>query len=460
MSNQAPGAHPLEPAPLLAGEEGDRPLTERLLQYVWRPPGRAWWTLFGIGLLGSVLLVLGITATLLYGIGTWGNNIPVAWAFAIINFVWWIEIAHAGTLISAVLLLFIQKWRNSINRFAETMTVIAVLCAGIFPILHLGRPWYAFWLIPYPSTLGVWPQFRSPLVWDVFAVGTYLIVSTLFWYTGLVPDLAAARDLSARRWQRILYGVFAIGWRGSTRHWRHHRVAYLMFAGLITPLVITVMSVISFDFTAGILAGWHSTIFPPYFVAGAILSGFAMVATLLIPVRRFLHLEAVITPRHLDNMARVILVTSLFTFYSYIMEYFMAWYGGNPFEIAVEVNQAAGFYRSLWWGTVFCNSLVPQLFWSARMRRSPWLLWTASLLINIGMWTERFMIVVNPLHRDYLPSSWRTYAPTYVDWSLLTGTLCFFLTCYLLFLKLLPAVPIGDVKELQHERPLRRTGTS
>jgi molybdopterin-containing oxidoreductase family membrane subunit len=440
----------LEPAPLILGTPTDKVLNDELLDHVWNPR-RGWLVLFGIALAGTGLLAVGLTVTLARGIGAWGNNIPVAWAYDIINFVWWIGIGHAGTLISAILLLFQQKWRTSINRFAEAMTLFAVMQAGLFPLIHMGRPWFGFWLFPYPSTLGAWPNFKSPLVWDVFAVSTYLTVSFLFWYLGLIPDLAALRDSSTKKAQRIAYGIFALGWRGSARHYQHYRIGYLILAALSTPLVLSVHSIVSFDFAVSQLPGWHTTIFPPYFVAGAVFSGFAMVMTLMIPARKLLGFERVVTERHLENMAKVMLVTGMMVSYGYLMEHFIAWYSGNPYEAFVFVNRATGPYRAIYFTMLFCNVVVPQAFWWRKARTNIAWLWIASLLINVGMWTERFIIIVTSLHRDFLPSSWGMYAPTWVDWSIYLGTLSFFGLLFLLFLRFVPAVAVTEVKELRHE---------
>jgi Ni/Fe-hydrogenase subunit HybB-like protein len=441
---------PLEPAPLILGTPTDRVLNDEIFEPIWNPR-RGWKYLFLAALAGTGLLVVGVTWTLARGIGVWGNNIPVAWAFGIINFVWWIGIGHAGTLISAILLLFQQKWRTSINRAAEAMTIFAVMQAGLFPLLHTGRPWFAFWLFPYPSTLGAWPNFKSPLVWDVFAVSTYFTVSLLFWYLGLIPDLAALRDTAKTKLRAMAYGIFALGWRGSARHWQHYRIAYLLLAALGTPLVLSVHTIVSFDFAVAQLPGWHTTIFPPYFVAGAVFSGFAMVMTLLIPVRKLLRLERVITPRHLENMNKVMLATGLMVAYGYLMEHFIAWYGGNPYEAFVFLNRREGPYRVVYFMMLFCNVVVPQLFWWKRARNSIWWMWIAAVLINVGMWSERFIIIVTSLSQDFLPSSWRTYAPTWVDWSIYVGTISFFGLLFLLFLRYVPVVAAMEVKELNHE---------
>jgi Ni/Fe-hydrogenase subunit HybB-like protein len=444
---------PLEPDVLIEGAQTDASLNDSLLDHVWRGAGRGWWMLFGCALSMLGLLGVAITWTLYKGIGAWGNNIPVGWAFGIINFVWWIGIGHAGTLISAILLLLQQKWRTSINRFAEAMTLFAVICALLFPLLHTGRPWFAaYWLMPYPSVQRIWPQFKSPLTWDVFAVSTYFTISLLFWYLGLVPDLASLRDSSKSKTKRIIYGLFAMGWRGSGRHWAEYKWAYLLLAGLSTPLVLSVHTIVSFDFAVSVIPGWHTTIFPPYFVAGAVFSGFAMVATWMIPARYFLGLKHVVTVKHIENMCKVMLATGLMVTYGYIMEHFIAWYSGNPYEYGQ-------FFRVRWHGPmsgifmtmVFCNCVVPNIFWIKKVRTHMGAVWIASLLINVGMWCERFNIVVTSLHRDFLPSSWHNYAPTWVDISLFIGTIGLFSTLFLLFLKFVPAVAVTEVKEFRHE---------
>lgn len=452
----------LRPAPLIEGLQDDGTLNKTLNAYVWQDPGPGWKTLFLVGLAGTGLLTVAVTVTLAVGIGTWGNNIPVAWAFGITNFVWWIGIGHAGTLISAILLLFQQKWRTSINRFAEAMTLFAVMQAGLFPVLHTGRPWFAlYWLFPYPSVNKIWPQFKSPLMWDVFAVSTYFITSLLFWYLGLIPDLASLRDSSTSRTRRLVYGTFALGWRGSARHWRHYKIAYLLLAGLATPLVLSVHTIVSWDFAVSILPGWHTTIFPPYFVAGAVFSGFAMVLTLMIPARRFMNLKHVVTARHLEAMAKVMLTTGLIVAYGYLMEHFAAWYSGDPFEFHVFYKtRPHGQYAWAYYLQMFCNVLVPQIFWTRWARRNIWALWIGSVLINVGMWFERFNIIVTSLQQDFIPSNWADFHPTWVDLSLYTGTVCFFGTLFLLFLKFLPAVATSEVKELRHEMSMGEAGVS
>jgi Ni/Fe-hydrogenase subunit HybB-like protein len=388
---------------------------------------------------------------LLYaGVGIWGVVIPVAWGFAIVNFVWWIGIGHAGTLISAILLLLKQDWRTSINRFAEAMTLFAVAQAGMFPILHLGRPWLGYWLIPYPNSMWLWPQPRSPLIWDVFAVTTYLTVSLLFWYVGLVPDLATMRDRAKKTWQKIIYGMFALGWRSSARHWARYQMAYLLLGGLATPLVVSVHTVVSWDFAISLIPGWHTTIFPPYFVAGAIYSGFAMVLSLAIPTRKWFHLEDLITMRHLECCAKVMLGTGLIVAYGYMMETFMAWYGGNPYESFMMKNRQTGPYAPYYWLLVTCNIVIPQLLWLRRVRLNIGALFALSIVVNIGMWLERFIIVITSLHRDFLPSSWGMYYPTEWDWATFIGTIGFFLTLMFLFVRVLPAISIFEMREVLH----------
>src|SRR5213083_3011268 len=367
-----------------------------------RPTSNGWFVGFGIAFLLTMGMLYAIGYLFLKGVGVWGVNVPVAWGFAIINFVWWIGIGHAGTLISAILLLLKQEWRTSINRFAEAMTLFAVAQAGMYPIFHLGRPWLAYWLIPYPNTMGVWPQFRSPLVWDVFAVSTYATVSLLFWFVGLLPDLATLRDRSQTRAGRIIYGMLAMGWRGSAKHWHQYETAYLLLAGLATPLVVSVHTVVSFDFATGIVPGWHTTIFPPYFVAGAINSGFAMVLTLAIPLRKYYGLEDFVTMRHLDNMAKMLLATGLIVAYGYMMETFMAFYSGDPFDRYMILNRMAGPYAVVYWVLILCNIVVPQsLLWIPSVRRNVAALFVISLVVQVGMWLERFIIVVTSLHRDF-----------------------------------------------------------
>jgi Ni/Fe-hydrogenase subunit HybB-like protein len=409
---------------------------------------RGW--LVGLALAATLAVVLftSVAYLLVVGIGIWGVNVPVGWGFAIVNFVWWIGIGHAGTLISAILLLLRQEWRTSINRFAEAMTLFAVACAGLYPILHLGRPWLFYWLLPYPNTMEMWPQFRSPLIWDVFAVSTYATVSLMFWFVGLIPDLATLRDRSTSLVGRKIYGILAMGWRGSARHWHRYETAYLLLAGLATPLVVSVHTVVSFDFSIGIIPGWHATIFPPYFVAGAIYSGFAMVLILAIPLRRFYGLEDFVTLRHLDNMGRVLLATGLLVAYGYMTEAFMSWYSGNQYESFMLVNRFVGPYAPAYWALLLCNVVVPQSLWFQRVRANPVTLFCVAVVVQIGMWLERFIIVVTSLHRDFLPSSWGMYYPTFWDWSTYIGSLGLFFTLFLLFIRYLPMISIFEMRTL------------
>ncbi|MEP0775770.1 MAG: polysulfide reductase NrfD [Acidobacteriota bacterium] len=440
---------PGERAPLVLGKSDLASITEQVCEIAERPrPSREWWLAFGTS--ASLTLVLFAMLGYLFwtGLGVWGINQPVAWGFAIINFVFWVGIGHAGTLISAILFLFRQKWRTSINRFAEAMTIFAVICAGLFPAIHVGRPWFEYWLAPLPNQMQMWPNFRSPLLWDVFAVSTYFTVSLMFWYMGMVPDLATLRDRARSKIRQIAYGIAALGWRGSGRHWHRYERAYLLLAALATPLVLSVHSVVSFDFAVSQLPGWHATIFPPYFVAGAIFSGFAMVLTLLIPVRRIFRLESLITPRHLDNMAKIILATGSMVGYSYIIEFFIAWYSGNPYESFTFLNRALGPYAWSYWIMFTCNAIIPQLLWFKRFRQTPGLLLVISIFVNIGMWFERFVIVVTSLSRDFLPSSWGVYWPTWVDLLTFLGSFGLFFTLFLLFLRFLPIVAMAEVKSV------------
>jgi len=414
-----------------------------------RKTPRGWYFGLAISFALFMCFLYAVSVLLVKGIGVWGVNIPVGWGFAIVNFVWWIGIGHAGTLISAILLLLKQDWRTSINRFAEAMTLFAVACAGVYPVLHLGRPWLAYWLFPYPNTMSIWPQFRSPLVWDVFAVSTYATVSLMFWFVGLIPDLATLRDRATGRVRKVIYGLLAMGWRGSARHWSTYETMYLLLAGLATPLVVSVHTVVSFDFAISILPGWHTTIFPPYFVAGAIYSGFAMVMTLSIPIRKFYHLEDFITMRHLQNMAKVMLATGLIVAYGYSMEIFMGLlYSGNPHERFQMLNRMTGPYGFFYAALILCNILTPQLMWMRRVRNSVGALFVISIVVNIGMWLERFVIVVVSLHRDFLPSSWGMYSPTRFDWLTYVGTIGLFLTLLFLFLRFLPAISIFEMRTM------------
>jgi molybdopterin-containing oxidoreductase family membrane subunit len=407
-----------------------------------------WLAGFGVGFSLLLLFLWSITVLLAKGVGVWGNRTPTMWGFDITNFVWWIGIGHAGTLISAILLLLNQRWRNSINRFAEAMTLFAVASAGMFPLLHLGRPWLFYWLFPYPNTMNVQPNFRSPLVWDVFAVSTYATVSLLFWYVGLMPDLATLRDRTRNPLARVIYGVMAMGWRGSARHWSVYETATLLLAGLATPLVLSVHTVVSFDFTIAIVPGWHSTFFPPYFVAGAIYSGFAMVLALAIPLRKAYGLQGLITDKHLDNCAKVMLATGLIVAYAYILETFTAWYSGNVYEQAAFWHRMTGPYASSYWLLVGCNIAAPQALWFKRVRGNAALLFCWSLVVLVGMWLERYVIIVSSLAQDYLPSSWGNFHPTRWDWGTYLGTIGMFLFLFFIFIRLLPVISIFEVRTL------------
>ena len=416
-----------------------------------RKTSRGWYLGFFVTFAMVMMLFYTIASLLMVGVGIWGINVPVAWGFDIVNFVWWIGIGHAGTLISAILLLLRQSWRTSINRFAEAMTLFAVACAGLYPLFHMGRPWFFYWLMPYPNTMELYPQYRSPLVWDVFAVSTYLLVSLLFWFIGLIPDLATLRDRSQSRVGRVVYGALAMGWRGSARHWHRYETAYLLLAGLATPLVVSVHTVVSFDFAVSTLPGWHTTIFPPYFVAGALFSGFAMVLTLAIPIRAIYGLQDMITLRHLQNMAKIMLATGLIVAYGYLMEGFMAWYSGNRLEQYTTLNRMTGPYRVLYWSLLACNVLAPQVLWFKRARSNVLLLFIVAMIVNVGMWLERFIIVVVSLHRDFLPSSWGMYYPTIFDWSMFLGTIGLFLCLLFLFVRFLPMISIFEMRTMLPE---------
>jgi molybdopterin-containing oxidoreductase family membrane subunit len=417
-----------------------------------RPLGRVWMLAFCATGAGMVAFFAAIAHLFSEGVGIWGINVPVAWGFAIANCVWWIGIGHAGTFISAVLLLLRQKWRTSINRFAEAMTLFAASMAALFPLLHLGRPWFVYWLVPYPDTMGLWPQWRSPLVWDFFAISTYLIVSVMFWYMGLIPDLATLRDRTRSRAKQIIFGLMALGWRGEARQWARHASAYLLLAGLATPLVVSVHSVVSLDFAIGNTPGFHSTIFPPYFVAGALYSGFAMVITLAVPLRHAFRLEELITQRHLANAAKVLLATGALLGYGYLAEAFCAFYSGDTYEIAMQLNRWRGPYAPVYWSMIACNIVLPQLMWLRRVRHSAWALFALSLVINLGMWMERVLIVLASLNRDYMPSAWRVFVPTAWDWMFLVGSICTFAWLFLLFVRVLPTVSIAEMRELVSHR--------
>ena len=413
-----------------------------------RPVSMGWLAGFSISFFFMMVLLGSIAWLIIKGVGIWGINAPIGWGFAIVNFVWWIGIGHAGTLISAILFLLNQQWRTSINRFAEAMTLFAVACAAVFPGIHVGRPWMAFYMFPYPSTMGIWPQFRSPLIWDVFAVSTYGTVSALFWFVGLIPDLATLRDRATNKTAQIVYGMLAMGWRGSARHWHRYQSAYLLLAGLATPLVLSVHTVVSFDFSTAIVPGWHTTIFPPYFVAGAIYSGFAMVLTIAIPLRKAYNLEDFITMRHLENMAKVMLATGLIVAYGYFMEFFLALYSGNKFDVFLVQQRLHGPYSGYYFALILCNILTPQLLWFRKVRTYVPALFAMSLVINLGMWLERFVIVVISLTRDFMPSAWGRYQATFWDYSTFIGTMGLFVSLIFLFVRALPAISIAEMREL------------
>jgi len=448
---------PVKPAKADVIAPGHTPasVTDKISSVVLSGTPKWFYAAFAVSFLLMMVLLYALAKLVWEGTGIWGLNNPVGWGFAIINFVWWIGIGHAGTLISAILLLLRQDWRTSINRFAEAMTLFAVASAGLFPLIHVGRPWLAYWLLPYPNTMGMWPQFRSPLVWDVFAVSTYAIISLLFWYVGLIPDLATLRDRSENPVAKVIYGITAMGWRNSAKHWHDHEVASLLLAGIATPLVVSVHSVVSFDFAVGIVPGWHATIFPPYFVAGAVFAGFAMVLTLTIPLRRAFGLYDFITPRHLNNMAKIMLATGLIVLYGYATEIFMSWYSGNPYEWFMMTNRMQGPYKYHWYTLILCNVIVPQALWIKRIRENPVTLWIIAIFINVGMWLERFIIVVTSMHRDFLPSSWGMYHGTVWDWAIYVGSIGLFLSLLFLFIRFIPMISIFEIRTLLPEARMK-----
>jgi Ni/Fe-hydrogenase subunit HybB-like protein len=446
MSNPAQTYQASAEPPLVTGDQTYASVTETISRITERGVSSWWYIAITISGLLTVLLFVSIGYLVWEGIGIWGVHIPVAWGWAIVNFVFWVGIGHAGTLISAILFLMRQRWRTSINRFAEAMTLFAVICALIFPAIHIGRIWVAYFMFPLPNQMEVWPNFRSPLLWDVFAVGTYFTASLLFWYVGLIPDLATLRDRAAGKFRKILLGIFAVGWRGGNRQWRHHELAYLVLAGISTPLVLSVHSVVSTDFAVSILPGWHSTIFPPYFVAGAIYSGFAMVMTLSIGIRTIFRLEDFITLRHLERMGKIMLLTGMMVAYSYLIEFFIAWYSGNIYERFVFTNRAVGPYAWAYWTMIFCNVFVPQVFWSKTLRRNILVLFISSILINVGMWFERFVIVVSSLANEFLPANWSYYKPTIWDICTFAGSFGLFFTLFLLFIRYVPMIAMSEVK--------------
>jgi Ni/Fe-hydrogenase subunit HybB-like protein len=442
---QAPPVE-LEREPLVGRERSLGWLSDRVASIVEGKTPTWWWLAFIPSFAAMCMLGCMLLYQLTVGVGVWGNNHPVMWGWDIINFVWWIGIGHAGTLISAILFLLRQRWRTAVNRAAEAMTIFAVMCAGIYPAMHVGRVWYDWFLFPIPTSNALWPQFRSPLMWDVFAVSTYLTVSVLFWYTGLIPDLAVMRDRAKTRVRKFLYGLFALGWTGSNRHWSNYEKAYLILAGLSTPLVLSVHSIVSLDFAVSQLPGWHTTIFPPYFVAGAIFSGFGMVLTLLVPLRKVCKLEDIITMRHIDLMCKVTLATGSIVGYAYAMEFFIAWYSGSPYERYAFLNRALGPYAWGYWIMITCNVFIPQLFWSKRIRNNLLLVFLISIAVNVGMWFERFVIIVISLHREFLPGNWGYFSPSWVDICTYLGTFGLFFTCFLLFMRFLPMIAVSEVK--------------
>ena len=440
--------------PLIDGNKGYARVTEDVCRIAEGTPAPSWYAGLAVSaaaLLTGVVLVVHEVWT---GIGTWGLNKTVGWSWDITNFVFWVGIGHAGTLISAILFLFRQRWRTSINRSAEAMTIFAVMCAGIFPLIHMGRPWLAYWVMPYPNPMGpLWVNFRSPLLWDVFAISTYFTISAVFWFVGLIPDLATMRDRATGLRKTILAAV-SLGWDGSHRTWQHYEMVYLLLAGLATPLVISVHTIVSFDFATSVIPGWHTTIFPPYFVCGAIFSGFAMVLTLMLVARKVVRLEEYITVRHIDAMCKVILLTSMIVGLAYATELFTSWYSANQYEQFAFINRIRGPYRWYYATMVFCNVVVPQIFWSQRMRRALPVVFVASLLVNVGMWMERFVIITTSLHRDFLPSSWAMYQPTYVEVGTFIGSFGLFFTAFLIFCRFLPMIAISEVKGvLDYARP-------
>jgi Ni/Fe-hydrogenase subunit HybB-like protein len=451
-----PSAMANQPSPVIEPGYTFGTVTDKISSIVLtRPTTNGWIVGFAAAFMLTMMLLYALGYLFLRGVGIWGINIPVGWGFAIINFVWWIGIGHAGTLISAILLLLRQSWRNSINRFAEAMTLFAVASAGVFPGVHTGRPWLDYWMFPYPNTMNYWPQFRSPLIWDVFAVSTYFTVSLMFWFVGLIPDLATLRDRTDNKYLKVVYGLFALGWRGSARHWARYEMAYLLLAGLATPLVLSVHTVVSFDFAVGIVPGWHTTIFPPYFVAGAIYSGFAMVLMLAIPIRKIYGLEDFITDRHLQNSAKVMLATGWIVAYGYAIEAFMGWYGGNRYDQTLLWNRLHGPYSFWYYSLLICNLAAPQLLWIRKMRTNPIWLFLISLVILVGMWLERFVIIVISLTRDFLPSSWGMYYPTRWDWMTYAGTIGLFLSAMFLFVRILPMISIFEMRTLLPEAEVK-----
>jgi Ni/Fe-hydrogenase subunit HybB-like protein len=458
LSPPTEAAHPVKISRFIAPGHSNDSVSEKISAIVLKlKTPLSWFIGFFIAFMMLQMWFVAATYLVFKGTGIWGITNPVGWGFDIINFVWWIGIGHAGTLISAILFLFRQEWRMSISRAAEAMTLFAVACALIFPIFHTGRPWLAaYWLLPYPNTMGLWPQFRSPLIWDVFAVSTYGSVSLVFWFVGLIPDLATMRDRATSKFTRTIFGILAMGWRGSAIHWRNYQTAYMLLAALSTPLVLSVHSVVSFDFAVSVIPGWHATIFPPYFVAGAIYAGFAMVLTLLIPMRVIYGLKDFITDRHLDNMAKVMLATGLIVFYGYVMEAFFGWYSANQYEAFMIRNRMVGPYAVLYWLLILCNGIVPQVLWIKSFRVRPIPLFIVTMFVSVGMWLERFVIIVVSLHRDFVPAAWGMYIPSRWDFAFFFGTIGLFLTLFYLFIRVLPMISIFEMRELlpgAHPKP-------
>ena len=433
--------------PLILSNKSLGQVTEDVCAPMDRKPTGLWWLSFSIALIFLAIGSVAVIYQLNVGIGTWGLNNTVGWAFDITNFVFWIGIGHAGTLISAILFLFRQRWRTSVNRSAEAMTIFAVICAGIFPIIHMGRPWLAFWVFPYPNFRGpLWVNFRSPLIWDMFAISTYFTISLVFWYVGLIPDLATIRDRAATKIKKALTGFFSLGWDGSNRTWMRYETVYLLLAGLATPLVVSVHTIVSWDFATSVIPGWHATIFPPYFVAGAIFSGFAMVLTLMIITRKVLHFEDYITVHHIESMSKIIIATGGIVGFAYLTEFFIAWYSGNDIERFTFVNRALGPYAWAYWIMVSCNVITPQFLWFKKIRTRVWAVFVLSIFLNIGMWFERFVIITTSLTRDFLPGSWAMYTPSWIELATLLGSFGLFFTLFLLFARILPMIAIGEVK--------------
>jgi len=434
--------------PLVENDRSYHWVTEKVCGIVEGKTPMWWWVAFCVAGFVASFTGIGLLYLVSTGVGVWGLNNPVNWGWAIVNFVFWIGIGHAGTLISAVLCLLKQRWRTSINRTAEAMTIFAVVCAGVFPLFHVGRVWFAYWLFPIPNSNWIWPNFRSPLEWDVFAVSTYGTVSVLFWYMGMIPDLGTLRDRATKTWRRVFYGILAMGWRNSSRHWTNYEMAYILLAGLATPLVLSVHTIVSFDFAASILPGWHTTIFPPYFVAGAIFSGFGMVLTLVLPLRSLYGLHDMINQYHIDCMCKITLATGSMVGYAYAMEFFIAWYSGNVYESFAFVNRSFGQYAWAYWIMISCNVISPQLFWFRKVRENIALVWVISIFVNVGMWFERFVITVTSLANDFIPTSWGYYAPTIVDIFTFFGTFGLFAVLFLLFLRFLPMIAVAEIKAL------------